>query len=72
MKNVIIVLSILFCIFMLNNLAVSQAIKLAFIGDKSAFGDHNKPALDWAEKTYGATLIHPDDISKTDLTKYAV
>lgn len=72
MKNVIIVLIILSCIIMLNHHAASQAIRLAFIGDKSAFGDHNKPALEWAEKTYGATLIHPDDVSKTDLTKYAV
>ncbi len=72
MKNFIMVLVVIFCIFSLCNFAVSQMVKLAFIGDKATFGDHNKPALEWAEKTYGATLIDPGDVSKVDLTKYAV
>lgn len=74
MKNIrwLIVLIIISYIFILGNIAISQTISLAFIGDKGALGDYSKPALEWAEKNYGAILIHPDDVSKTDLTRYTV
>jgi hypothetical protein len=50
----------------------AQQVTVAFIGDEGTFGDHNKAAYEWAQKTYKAPLIAPGDIPKTDLTKYAV
>lgn len=72
MKRLIIVLVISFLMLSTCYLANAQQVTLGFIGDEGTFGNFNKIALEWAEKTFQAKLIAPQDLANTDLTKYAV
>jgi len=47
-------------------------ISIGFIGDETAFGDHNNAAFEWAEENFVTALISPDDLAAEDLTQYAV
>jgi hypothetical protein len=72
MKKFILVMVISFLMFSVCYLTKAQQVTLGFIGDKGTFLDFNNNAFAWAEKTFQAKLIAPQDITKTDLTKYAV
>jgi hypothetical protein len=72
MKQLLMVMIIAFLMFSTCYLANAQNVTLAFIGDKGTFLDFNNTALDWAVNTYQAKLIAPQDLAKTDLTRYAV
>jgi len=72
MKRVIIITLVVFMMSVFCFATYAQQITVAFIGDKGNMANHNKAAYEWAQKTYKAPLIAPGDISKTDLTKFAV
>ncbi|MDQ1329336.1 MAG: hypothetical protein QG641_2625 [Candidatus Poribacteria bacterium] len=72
MKRVITLCLVVFLMSVYCLAIYAQQVTVAFIGDKGTFLDNNKAANEWAQKTYKSPLIAPGDISKTDLTKYAV
>jgi len=72
MKILLTFMAITFLMFSTCYLANAQQVILGFIGDDGTFLDFNNTALDWADKTFQTTLIAPQDLAKTDLTKYGV
>lgn len=72
MKHIIIWVIVTIFILAITGLASAQSITLAFVGDEGSFLDHNKAALQWAQKAFNAKLIAPEDLAKEDLTRYAV
>lgn len=53
-------------------LSFGGGVKIAFIGEKGAFGEHDKEAHEWAKNELSATLLDPADVPNRDLTEFAV
>ncbi|HID55205.1 TPA: DUF4960 domain-containing protein [Candidatus Poribacteria bacterium] len=69
MRRVILLSALLIIV---TTLSFGEGFKVAFIGGQEAFGEHDKPAYEWAKDELNATLLDPADIPKVDLTGFVV